>query len=90
MNPWRDDISHEIDVSKELDADFNFWRSTGYLIGSNRFLVTDPCNSMLPTDMNKHIQRTSRTVETPPIPISTMCRRQSPFNVTFSALKSGS
>jgi hypothetical protein len=24
MNAWRDDISHEIDTSKELDADFNF------------------------------------------------------------------
>ena len=24
MNPWRDYIRHEIDVSKELDADFNF------------------------------------------------------------------
>jgi len=24
MNVWRDNISHEIDVSKELDADFNF------------------------------------------------------------------
>jgi hypothetical protein len=24
MNTWRDYISHEIDVSKELDADFNF------------------------------------------------------------------
>jgi hypothetical protein len=23
MNPWNDYISHEIDVSKELDADFN-------------------------------------------------------------------
>jgi hypothetical protein len=24
MNGWRDYISHEIDVSKELNADFNF------------------------------------------------------------------
>jgi hypothetical protein len=24
MNAWRDYISHKIDVSKELDADFNF------------------------------------------------------------------
>jgi hypothetical protein len=24
MNAWQDYISHEIDVSKELDADFNF------------------------------------------------------------------
>jgi len=24
MNAWRDDISHEIDISKELDTDFNF------------------------------------------------------------------
>jgi len=24
MNSWRDYISHEIDISKELDADFNF------------------------------------------------------------------
>jgi hypothetical protein len=24
MNPWRDFISHKIDVSKELDANFNF------------------------------------------------------------------
>jgi hypothetical protein len=24
MNDWRDYISHEIDISKELDADFNF------------------------------------------------------------------
>jgi hypothetical protein len=24
MNPWQDYISHKIDVSKELDADFNF------------------------------------------------------------------
>jgi hypothetical protein len=24
MNTWRDYISHEIDISKELDADFNF------------------------------------------------------------------
>jgi hypothetical protein len=24
MNAWRDHISHEIDISKELDADFNF------------------------------------------------------------------
>jgi len=24
MNAWRDCISHKIDVSKELDADFNF------------------------------------------------------------------
>jgi len=24
MNTWQDYISHEIDVSKELDADFNF------------------------------------------------------------------
>jgi len=24
MDAWRDYISHEIDVSKELDADFNF------------------------------------------------------------------
>jgi len=24
MNTWRDYISHELDVSKELDADFNF------------------------------------------------------------------
>jgi hypothetical protein len=25
MNAWRDHISHEIVVSRELDADFNFW-----------------------------------------------------------------
>jgi hypothetical protein len=24
MNAWRDYISHEIDISKKLDADFNF------------------------------------------------------------------
>jgi hypothetical protein len=24
MNPWQDYISHEIDISKQLDADFNF------------------------------------------------------------------
>jgi hypothetical protein len=24
MNAWQDYISHEIDISKELDADFNF------------------------------------------------------------------
>jgi len=24
MNAWQDNISHEMDVSKELDADFNF------------------------------------------------------------------
>jgi hypothetical protein len=24
MNTWRDYISHEIDIAKELDADFNF------------------------------------------------------------------
>jgi hypothetical protein len=24
MNAWRDYISHEIDISKQLDADFNF------------------------------------------------------------------
>jgi hypothetical protein len=24
MNTWRDHISHEIDVSKEFDADINF------------------------------------------------------------------
>jgi len=24
MNAWRDYISHEIDISKELDADLNF------------------------------------------------------------------
>jgi hypothetical protein len=24
MNAWRDSISHKIDISKELDADFNF------------------------------------------------------------------
>jgi hypothetical protein len=24
MNPWQDYISHEIDISKQLDADFSF------------------------------------------------------------------
>ena len=24
MNAWQDSFSHEIDVSKELDAEFNF------------------------------------------------------------------
>jgi len=24
MNTWQDDICHKIDISRELDADFNF------------------------------------------------------------------
>jgi len=60
-------------------------RSTWWLVGSNRFLYTEPCNSFLSQDMNKNIKQTSRTVGTPPIPISTTCRKQLPFSVTFSA-----
>jgi len=44
----------------------------------------EPCNSILPRDMNKHIKRTSRTVGTPPIPISTTCYKYSPVRVAFS------
>ena len=55
MNSWRNSTSHEIDPSKELDGDFNIskihWMS---LIGSNRFVDTEPCNSILLQNMNKH------------------------------------
>ena len=39
--------------------------------------------------MNQHIQRTSRTFGTPPITISTSCRKESPFSVAFCASKPG-
>jgi hypothetical protein len=47
-----------------------FRRSTWSFIGSNRFLPLEPCISILPRDMNKHINQTSRTVGKPPITIS--------------------
>jgi len=40
--------------------------------------------------MNKHIKWTSRVVATPPITISTTCRKISPFNIAFSASKAES
>ena len=61
-----------------------FRRSTGCLIGSNRFDDMEPCNSILLTHMNKHIKQTSRTVGTPPITISTTCHKYSPFSIAFS------
>ena len=75
MNSWQDHISHEIQVSKELDADFNLPWSTWYLIRSNRFVDTEPSNSFLPREMNKHIKWTSRMAGTPPITISTTCHK---------------
>jgi hypothetical protein len=65
-----------------------FQRSTNYVIGPNSFVVTEPCNRILPMAMKKHIKRTSRTVGTPRITISTTCLKQSPFSVISSAAKS--
>jgi len=62
-----------------------FRRSTYCLTGSNRFVDAEPCNSILPRDMNKHIKRTSRTVGTPQITISATFCKESPFSVAFSA-----
>jgi len=41
----------------------------------------EPCNSSLLRDMNNYIKQTSRTVGTPPITISTTCRKLSSFSV---------
>jgi len=90
INAWRGHISYKIDISKELDTDFNFQRSTWCLIGQNTFIDMEPCNSILPRDINKHIKWTSRIVGTPPIKISTTCLKWSTFSVTFSASESES
>jgi len=75
INTWQDYISHERHISKELDADFNVWRSTSCFIGSKKFVDTEPGNSILPRDMNKQIKRTLWTVGTPPITISMTFRK---------------
>ena len=67
-----------------------FRRSTWCLIGPNRLVDMEPCNSILLRDMNKHIKRTSRTVGTPPITISTTCHKPSLFSVASCASKSES
>jgi len=64
-----------------------FRRSTCCLIGSNRFVDTEHGNSILPKDKHKHIKRTSRTVGTPPITISTPRHKWSPICVAFYASK---
>jgi len=61
-----------------------FRRCTWCLIGSNRFIDTESCNSILMRDMNNHTKCTSRTVGTPPITLSTTCHKYSPFSVVFS------
>jgi len=62
----------------------NFWRSTWWLIGSNRFVDKEPCRCISPRAMTKRINRTSRTVGMPSITISTTCCNQSHFSVAFS------
>ena len=67
-----------------------FRRSTWCLIGLNRFVDTEPSNSILPRDRNKHTKQTSSTVGTPPNKISTTCHKQSHSSVASSASKSKS
>jgi len=90
MNVWRDYMRRKIDDSKALGADFTFQLSTWCLIGLNRFLDMEPCNSIVPRDTNKHMKQTSMTFGTPPIKISTTCHKWSPCSVAFSASKSES
>jgi len=75
MNAWQDYISDKIAIAKAVDAESNVPRIHLCLIAPNRFVNRDPCNSILPRDMNKHIKRTSRMVGTPPITISTTCHK---------------
>jgi hypothetical protein len=75
MNAWRDDISHEMNVSKELHADINLPKIQLMSQSVNRFLDTEHCTSILPKVMNQHIKRITGTVGTPPITISTTYRK---------------
>jgi len=56
MNAWRENISHEIDISKGLDGDFNFRKIHLMSHCANRFVHTEPGNSILASDMNNHIK----------------------------------
>jgi hypothetical protein len=75
INPWRDYITHEIDVSKELDADINFPKIHFVSHWVEQIRRYRAFQEFVPRDMNKHIKRTSKTVGTPPITISTTCRK---------------
>jgi len=75
-------------IQWSLMATSPFWRSTWCLIKSDRFVGTQPCNSILLRDIKMNIKRTLRTVGTRPITISATCCKKSPFSVTFSTSKS--
>jgi hypothetical protein len=90
MNAWQDYISHKWMIPKSWMPTWTVRRSTWIRIGSNKFLSMEPSNSILPRDMNMHIQWTSRTVGKPPVTISTMYHKYSPFSVEFLPSKSDS
>ena len=74
-NTWQDHISHEIDVSKELDADFN---SPMIHLMSHWVEQIRRYGTLKQYSAERHEQahkRTSRTVGTPPITISTTCHK---------------
>jgi len=64
-----------------------FRRSTWIVIWSIIFVNMEPCNSILPYDMNQYIYQTSRMVGTRPIGISTTCRKYAALSIAFSASK---
>ena len=88
MNAWQDNISHKIDVSKELDADFNLpkihlrshWAQQIHRYGDLQQHSTER--------QEVAHKRTSRMVATPQIRISTTCQKYSLFNVACSASES--
>ena len=75
MNAWRDYISHEIHLSKELDADFNFPKIHLMSHWAEQICQYGALQQFSAKRHETHIKPTSRTIGTPPITISTTCHK---------------
>jgi hypothetical protein len=75
MNAWRDYISHEIDISKELNANFNILKIHLMSHWAEQICRYGTLQQYSAERYEQAHKPTSRMVRTPPIPISTTCHR---------------
>jgi hypothetical protein len=73
MNAWQDYISHEIDISKELDANFKFRKIHRMSHWAEQIRRYGALQQYSAERHEKHINPTPRTIGMPAITISTTC-----------------
>jgi hypothetical protein len=88
MNTWQDYISHEIDVSKELDADFNIPKIDLISHCVEQIRQYGDLRQYSPERHERAHKSNLKEVWNASITISTTRRKLSPFSVTFWASKS--